>query len=99
VVRHRFFGTDAAPAIAAMTVTRATHDERQAFVRSAFAKYHDDPRVRLIDFTSALCDDRICTPGTTREPYYVDEDHLNAAGAVLVSGEIAKQSVLAHASR
>ena len=94
VMRQRFLGTDAAPAIAAMAVTRAAHDERQAFVRAAFAKYRDDPRVRLIDFTSALCDDRICPPGTSAEPYYVDEHHLNAAGAVLVSGAIAGQSVL-----
>jgi hypothetical protein len=95
----RFFGDDPAAAIAAMTVTRAKHDEQQAFVRSAFAKYQNDSRVRLIDFTSALCDDRICSPGTSREPYYVDEHHLNAAGALLVSGEIAKQSGLAPASR
>jgi peptidoglycan/LPS O-acetylase OafA/YrhL len=99
VMLARFFGTDPAAAIAAMTVTRARHDEQQAFVRSAFAKYQDDPRVRLIDFTSALCDDRLCTPGTSREPYYVDEHHLNAAGALLVSGEIATQSVLARGSR
>ncbi|HEX6162283.1 MAG TPA: acyltransferase family protein [Vicinamibacterales bacterium] len=94
VLRQQFFGTDAEPAISAMTVTRAAHEKTQAFVRSAFAKYSVDPRVRLIDFSNALCDQSSCAAGTTREAYYVDEHHLSALGAVLVSDEIARQAGL-----
>ena len=52
------------------------------------------PRVRVVDFTPVLCDDRACSAGTTREPYYVDDHHLNAVGAVAVSDTIARQAEL-----
>jgi hypothetical protein len=56
-----------------------------------FAPYRDDPRVRFVDFTPVLCDADVCTVGTTAAPYYVDDHHLNATGAVLVSAAIAEQ--------
>ena len=76
------------------TVTRAEHDRLQAHVTAAFASYRNDPRVRVVDFTPVLCDDQTCALGTTREPYYVDDHHLNATGAVLVSDAIARQAEL-----
>ena len=95
LLSQRFLGIDAAPAIAAMTATRVDHDQRQAFVRSVFEKYREDARVRLIDFTPVFCDESTCSPGTSSESYYMDEHHLNAVGAALVSGEIARQAMLA----
>ena len=91
---QRFRGIDASPAIDAMTVTRAEHDRQQALVRSAFERYRGDPRVRLVDFSGALCDDTTCTLGTIAGPYYNDDQHLTAAGALLVGPEIARQSAL-----
>ncbi len=92
VMKQRFLGVDVSPAIAAMAVTTAEHDQKQAFVRTAFAKYRDDGRVRVIDFSSALCDERTCSVGTAREPYYSDQDHVSAIGALLVSDAIRAQS-------
>ena len=94
MLRQRFLGVDASPAIHAMTATRAEHDERQAFVRSAFERYRGDARVRLVDFSAALCDDATCTLGTIVGPYYNDDQHLTAAGALLVSPEISRQSAV-----
>ena len=90
-LRHRFPGGDATRTLSDLTVTRAEHENRQALVRAAFASYQDDPRVRLVDFSPVLCDDLMCAAGTTREPYYVDDHHLNTVGAVLVSDAIARQ--------
>jgi hypothetical protein len=33
-----------------------------------------------------------CRPAARGEPYYIDEHHLSAAGALLVSDEIIRQS-------
>jgi peptidoglycan/LPS O-acetylase OafA/YrhL len=93
VLGQRFLGIDATPVIEAMTVNRSEHDQQQALVRSAFDRYRDDPRVRIIDFTDVLCG-ATCPPATTGEPYYNDEQHLSAAGALLVAREIARQSAL-----
>jgi peptidoglycan/LPS O-acetylase OafA/YrhL len=92
VMLRQFLGIDAGPAISAMTATRAEHDLQQAFVRAAFEKYRGDPRVRVIDFTATLCTDTICSSGTAREPYYIDEHHVSAIGALLVSDAIRAQS-------
>ena len=89
---QRFGGRDASSAIDAMTVTRAEHERQQALVRAAFERYRGDARVRLVDFSDALCDDTTCALGTITEPYYNDEQHLTAAGALLVSPAIARQS-------
>ena len=92
VMLRQFFGIDAAPAIGAMATSRSDHDQHQAFVMAAFAKYRDDPRVRVIDVTAVLCNDTTCSPGTEREPFYVDEHHVNAIGALLISDAIREQS-------
>lgn len=94
ILAQRFLGIDASPAINAMTATRAEHDQRQAVVRSGFERHRGDARVRLVDFSDVLCQDTSCTLGTIFEPYYNDEQHLNAAGALLVSPAIARQSAL-----
>lgn len=94
ILWQRFLRVDATPAVAAMTAKRADHDQRQSFVRSVFAKYRDDPRVRLIDLTPVFCDESACSPGTSRESYYKDEHHVNEKGAALAGSEIARQSML-----
>ena len=94
VLLHRYFGADATATLHQQTVTRAEHDRLQAHVMAAFSSYRNDPRVRVVDFTPVLCDDQTCALGTTREPYYVDDHHLNATGAVLVSDAIARQAEL-----
>lgn len=91
VLRQQFLGVDATPAIDEQRVARAGHDRQQAFVASVFASYRDDPRVRVIDFTPVLCDHQACAVGSTQAPYYMDGNHLNAVGAVLVSEAIAQQ--------
>jgi peptidoglycan/LPS O-acetylase OafA/YrhL len=91
---QRFLGIDAAPIINLMTVSRGEHDRQQGAVRSAFSRYQVDPRVRIIDFSDALCHPGTCVPGTAVEPYYNDDQHLSAAGATVVSQEIARQSLL-----
>ena len=94
VLLHRYFGADATLPLRQQTVSRAEHDRLQAHVVAAFAPYRNDPRVRVVDFTPVLCDDQTCALGTTREPYYLDDHHLNATGAVLVSDAIARQAEL-----
>ena len=94
VLMQRFLRVDATPIISAMTVSRGEHDRQQALVRSAFARYRGDARVRLVDFSDALCAAATCLLGTSAEPFYNDDQHLNAAGALLVSPEIARQSTL-----
>jgi hypothetical protein len=91
VLQHRFFGIDAAPAIRRMSVSRAEHERTQAFVNAVFASYQHDPRVRFVDFTPVLCDETTCAVGTASALYYYDDDHLNATGALLVSGAITTQ--------
>ena len=91
---QRFLGRDASSAIDAMTVTRAEHDRQQALVRAAFERYRGDARVRLVDFSDALCDDARCALGSIAEPYYNDEQHLTAAGALLVSPAIVRQAAI-----
>jgi hypothetical protein len=92
ILKQTFFGIDASPQIEAMTTTRQQHERLQADARAAFARYRDDPRVRVIDFSAALCDGERCAIGTATEPYYNDDQHLTPAGALLVSGEIARQA-------
>jgi peptidoglycan/LPS O-acetylase OafA/YrhL len=94
MLAQRFLGIDASPAIDAMTTPRAEHDRRQASVRSAFERYRGDARVRIVDATDVLCDHTTCRLGTIVGPYYSDEQHLTAAGALLVGPEIARQSAL-----
>ena len=93
VLRQRFFGVDATPEVQRQSVSRAEHDQRQAFVNGVFAGYRDDPRVRFVEFTSALCDETTCSAGTTSTPYYQDDSHLNTTGALVVSDTIAKQLI------
>lgn len=91
VLGHRFFGADPTAEIQRMTSSLAEHEERQKFVTDVFTSYGDDPRVRFVDFTSALCDDAACTLGTTSTPFYADTDHLNVAGALAVSDLLTRQ--------
>jgi peptidoglycan/LPS O-acetylase OafA/YrhL len=88
LLRHRLLGDDIAPVIQRQSSSRAEHEQVQAFVNGVFATYRDDPRVRLVDVTGVLCDDVTCPVGTEAGPHYRDDDHVNVAGAMLVSGAI-----------
>jgi hypothetical protein len=61
--------------MARFAVSRTEHERQQSFVHAAFEKYRGDPRVRLVDFTDALCDQTSCPPGPLAEPFYIDEHH------------------------
>ncbi len=91
VLGQRFFGIDATTEIQRMTSSRAEHEQRQQFVNGVFASHQHDPRVRFVDFTSALCDATDCTLGTTSTPYYADTDHMNFIGALTVSDVLTRQ--------
>ena len=95
LVQQRLLGIDASPVVRRQSVSRAEHERRQAVVNKVFAAYRGDPRVRFVDFTAVLCDEAQCAVGTTATPYYVDDHHLNATAAALVSGAIAEQSAIA----
>ena len=80
-----FFYRDRAAYIRSMSVSRAGHEARQAFVTSAFAPYRSDARVAFIDPATVMCEGEICPAGTGTQSYYWDESHLSVAGA-LVAG-------------
>lgn len=90
-LRHRFFGEDVSAVMAQQSVTMAEHRRVRAFVDGVFERFKDDPRVRFVDLEPVLCDNERCHVGTAAGPYYADDDHLNTAGALLVSEAIASR--------
>jgi peptidoglycan/LPS O-acetylase OafA/YrhL len=93
VLRQRFLGIAAAPEIQRMSVSRAEHERRQAFVNDVFRSYRNDPRVRFVDVTSALCSDASCMLGTTSAPYYRDGDHMSDVGARAIGDALTQQLI------
>lgn len=71
--------------IRGLSVTRAEHDTRQAFVAATFASYRADGRVKFIDPAAVLCNGGVCPVGTPSQSFYWDESHLSVAGAIFVS--------------
>ena len=90
VLLDTFLGIDAFPDVWWQSTTLEEHERIQAPATAVIESYRHDGRVRIVDFTPVLCDDHTCAAGTTALPYYVDDHHLNADGAILVSGTIAK---------
>jgi peptidoglycan/LPS O-acetylase OafA/YrhL len=85
----RFGGSDAAAIVREQSASRHEHDAQRAYAKSVWDQYLNDPRVRIIDVTPAVCDAERCPAGTADGPFYVDDDHVNAEGAVRASEAIA----------
>jgi peptidoglycan/LPS O-acetylase OafA/YrhL len=81
---------DAETIVRSQSASRQEHDEQQAYARSVWDRYQDDPRVRIIDVTGAFCDAQTCPAGTVDGPFYADDDHVNADGALRASEAIAR---------
>jgi peptidoglycan/LPS O-acetylase OafA/YrhL len=82
---HALLRRDRARYIREMSVSRAQHDARQAFVTSVFARYRSTDGVRFIDPATVMCEGDVCPVGNESESFYWDESHLSAAGALFVS--------------
>jgi peptidoglycan/LPS O-acetylase OafA/YrhL len=83
---------DAGGFVRSQSVSRAEHDAQRAYAKSVWDRYAGDPRVRIIDVTPVVCDAEQCPAGTIDQPFYVDDDHVSADGAVRVSQAIAMQA-------
>ena len=78
----RFGLGDAAAIVHSQSASREEHEEQRAYAKSVWDKYRDDPRVRIIDVTPVFCDAQTCAAGTADGPFYVDDNHVNAEGAL-----------------
>jgi peptidoglycan/LPS O-acetylase OafA/YrhL len=74
--------------LVSLSVMVADHHRLQSFVTLAFDPYRSDPRVRIVNVESALCDSRICRVGSSAESYYSDDDHLSVVGAKHVAATL-----------
>ena len=83
---------DAADIVRTQSASRVEHEAQRAYAKSVWDKYRDDPRVRIIDLTPVFCDADRCPAGTADGPFYVDDDHVNADGALRASQAIAMQA-------
>jgi hypothetical protein len=54
-----------------------------------FDAHRNDPRVTIIDLTPAFCDAHTCPAGTAERPFYFDDHHVSADGALRASETIA----------
>jgi peptidoglycan/LPS O-acetylase OafA/YrhL len=85
IYTHALLRRDAGAYIRSVSVTRAEHEARQAFVTSVFARYRSDDRIRFIDPATVMCDGGICPVGTENQSFYWDDSHLSVAGALFVT--------------
>ena len=76
---------DPAAIVRSQSATRQEHDAQRADAEAIYARYRHDPRVTIIDLTSVFCDAHTCPAGTAERPFYVDDNHVSADGAVLAS--------------
>jgi peptidoglycan/LPS O-acetylase OafA/YrhL len=83
-----FLHRDRGAYIRSMSVSRAGHEARQSFVKSAFAPYRSDARVAFVDPATVMCEGEICPAGTGTQSYYWDESHLSVAGAVVAGAAL-----------
>lgn len=82
---HALLRRDRARYVREMSVPRAQHHARQAFVSSVFGPYRSTEGMRFIDPATVMCEGEVCLVGTERESFYWDESHLSVAGALFVS--------------
>ena len=74
--------------VRAQSASREEHEKQRALQNAVWRKYQNDPRVRILDPTPAFCDAHSCAAGTAERPFYFDDDHVSADGALLVSDTI-----------
>ena len=85
--------------IRSQSASREDHETRRAYARSVYDAHRGDRRVRIIDLTSVFCDAQSCAAGTAEQPFYFDDNHLSADGALLASDAIALQAGIAPRGR
>jgi hypothetical protein len=87
------FGIGTAAAIVrSQSVSREEHEAQRAYAKSVWDKYAADSRVKIIDVTPVFCDNESCAAGKVTGPFYADDDHVNADGALWASDAIARQA-------
>lgn len=90
-LRQRFFGDDMSAVVQQQSVSLAEHRKVRGFVDGVLDTFRNDPRVQVVEIEPWLCTTERCSAGTAAGPYYSDNNHLNTAGALRVSGAIAAQ--------
>ena len=80
---------DGAEIVRSQSATRDEHDAQRAFAEAAYAGFRNDQRVTIIDLTPVFCDAHTCPAGTAERPYFVDDNHVSADGAVRASAAFA----------
>ena len=64
-----------------LSVTRARHEEMQAFPNSVWHRQADGKSLVFVNFDNLLCDAERCPIGTASRSNYQDQSHLSADGA------------------
>ena len=80
---------DPADIVRSQSASREEHEAQRAYAVGVFARYRNDPRVKIIDLTSVYCDADTCPAGTAERPFFVDDNHVSADGALRASGTFA----------
>ncbi len=81
----RFGVGDPVEIVRSQSATRQEHDDQRAFAEAAYAAHRSDPRVTLIDLTPVYCNAQTCPAGTAERPFFIDDNHVSADGALLAS--------------
>jgi peptidoglycan/LPS O-acetylase OafA/YrhL len=76
---------DPAEIVRSQSASRDEHDAQRAKAEAVYARFRRDPRVQIIDLTSVFCDAHSCPAGTADRPFFVDDNHVSADGALLAS--------------
>jgi hypothetical protein len=82
--------------LAELGVPLSMHRRLQSYVGSVFDRYRSDPRVSVVDVSSAFCDGTRCQIGTVATSYYADDNHLSVVGAQLASAALIRAVSVAH---
>ncbi len=73
--------TDPAQAVSSLSISVPRHLELQRYVRDAFNKYRNDPRLAIVNLDKAYCNDAKCLMGDEQQSYYFDAGHVSTVGA------------------
>jgi len=75
--------------VRSQSASREEHETQRQYAKCVFDAHRNDPRVTIIDLTPAFCDAHTCPAGTAERPFYFDDDHVSADGALRASETIA----------
>ena len=82
-------GTDVATKeIDRFSLPLSDHLDLHKYYKSVVKKFNDDGMMDVVSVDHLFCESLKCKMGDKFEPYYVDFDHLSAAGAMLVSNAL-----------